>query len=116
MLMLPCLTSTAAQSADCFDDASSARPLHGINRRPRLTEKKHKRAHDQHSEHQGSKHALDREVLSRYWGTSLAATRETLAEKRPLGESPMPLLARAPSEMEPAEDHKSQYREPHAAS
>jgi AcrR family transcriptional regulator len=37
----------------------------------------------------GNKHALYLEVLSHYWETSLAATREALAEDRPLGESLM---------------------------
>ena len=37
----------------------------------------------------GNKHALYLEALSHYWETSLAATREALAEDRPLGESLM---------------------------
>jgi TetR/AcrR family transcriptional regulator, copper-responsive repressor len=37
----------------------------------------------------GNKHALYLEALARYWEISLAATREALAEDRPLGESLM---------------------------
>ena len=37
----------------------------------------------------GNKHALYLEALGRYWEISLAATREALAEDRPLGESLM---------------------------
>src|SRR5580698_1266818 len=37
----------------------------------------------------GNKHALYLEALARYWETSLAATREALAEDRPLDESLM---------------------------
>ena len=37
----------------------------------------------------GNKHAIYLEALARYWETSLAATREALAEDRPLGESLM---------------------------
>jgi AcrR family transcriptional regulator len=37
----------------------------------------------------GNKHALYMEALARYWEISLAATREALAEDRPLGESLM---------------------------
>lgn len=37
----------------------------------------------------GNKHALYLEALTRYWEISLAATREALAEDRPLGESLM---------------------------
>ncbi|OSJ07859.1 TetR family transcriptional regulator [Bradyrhizobium canariense] len=37
----------------------------------------------------GNKHALYLEALARYWETSLAATREALAQDRPLGESLM---------------------------
>jgi TetR/AcrR family transcriptional regulator, copper-responsive repressor len=37
----------------------------------------------------GNKHALYLEALSHYWETSLAATREALAEDRPLDESLM---------------------------
>ena len=35
----------------------------------------------------GNKHALYLEALARYWEISLAATREALAEDRPLAES-----------------------------
>jgi AcrR family transcriptional regulator len=37
----------------------------------------------------GNKHAIYLEALARYWDISLAATREALAEDRPLGESLM---------------------------
>jgi AcrR family transcriptional regulator len=37
----------------------------------------------------GNKHALYLEALAHYWELSLAATREALAEERPLGESLM---------------------------
>jgi TetR/AcrR family transcriptional regulator, copper-responsive repressor len=37
----------------------------------------------------GNKHALYLEALARYWEITLAATREALAEGRPLGESLM---------------------------
>ncbi len=37
----------------------------------------------------GNKHAIYLEALARYWEISLAATREALAEDRPLGESLM---------------------------
>ncbi|HEY6600209.1 MAG TPA: TetR/AcrR family transcriptional regulator [Xanthobacteraceae bacterium] len=37
----------------------------------------------------GNKHALYLEALARYWEISLTATREALAEDRPLGESLM---------------------------
>jgi TetR/AcrR family transcriptional regulator, copper-responsive repressor len=37
----------------------------------------------------GNKHGLYLEALARYWEISLAATREALAEDRPLGESLM---------------------------
>jgi len=37
----------------------------------------------------GNKHAIYLEALARYWETSLAATREALAEDRPLSESLM---------------------------
>jgi AcrR family transcriptional regulator len=37
----------------------------------------------------GNKHALYLEALARYWEISLAATREALAEDRPLGENLM---------------------------
>jgi AcrR family transcriptional regulator len=37
----------------------------------------------------GNKHGLYLETLARYWEISLAATREALAEDRPLGESLM---------------------------
>ena len=37
----------------------------------------------------GNKHAIYLEALARYWEISLTATREALAEDRPLGESLM---------------------------